>query len=296
MDYLLHAYSPRNKIFLSIADVTETARQLEQMHLSGPTAGRFLGEGLVAAALLSTEISEADERISFQLQVDGPVGGCMFDVSTTGTMRGYTHKKLFNEFDGQDTCDMKSILGSYGRLTVIRSNRRGAIDQQQVQSCPADVRSALASYFNIVLRRPVAIELVSNSVNATVARASGARIERTRDADVEQFVPLLERFNDRSIRELLANSADITTYQKLLGLDDLRVLISRELRFGCGCSYEKVVASVGMLGVNELRDIVEKKEAQTVTCHFCGNTYIVSPEAIAGLIMKMSRSDNEPKP
>ncbi|HNW35113.1 MAG TPA: Hsp33 family molecular chaperone HslO, partial [Candidatus Ozemobacteraceae bacterium] len=68
------------------------------------------------------------------------------------------------------------------------------------------------------------------------------------------------------------------------------------LRFGCGCSYDKVVASVGMLGIEELRDIVEKKEAQTVSCHFCGNTYIVSPEAIAGLILKLSRKDPEPNP
>lgn len=296
MDYLLHAYSPRYKIFLSIADVTETAKQLEKMHLSGPTAGRFLAEGLVAAALLSTEISQTDERISFQLQVDGPVGGCMFDVSTSGNMRGYTHKKLFDEFDGEDSSDIRSIMGSYGRLTVIRSNRRGAIEQQQVQNCPADVRSALASYYNLILRRPAAVELISLSRNSTVFRALGARIERSSDASVEEFVPLLEKFNDRSVRELLTNSADIVAYQKLLGLDDLRTVMTRELRFGCGCSYEKVVASVGMLGIEELRDIVEKKETQTVTCHFCGNTYIVSPEAIAGLIVKLSRKDDEPTP
>lgn len=296
MDYLLHSYSPRYRIFLSITEVTETAKQLEKMHLSGPTAGRFLGEGLVAAALLSPEVTEPDERISFQLQVDGPAGGCMFDVSTNGNLRGYTHKKLFDEFDGDDASDIRKITGSYGRLTVIRSSRRGIMEKQQVEHCQADVRSALASYYNLILRRPSAVELVSTSRNSMVHRALGARIERAPDANVEEFIPLLEKFNDRSVRDLLLNSADIAAYQKLLGLDDLRTVLTRELHFGCGCSYDKVVASVGMLGVEELCDIVEKKESQTVTCHFCGNTYIVSPEAIAGLIVKLSRKGDEPKP
>ncbi|HPT48511.1 MAG TPA: Hsp33 family molecular chaperone HslO, partial [Candidatus Rifleibacterium sp.] len=124
MDQLFYGFSKEKGIALTFVDVTESAKTLEKKHLSGPTAGRFLAEGLVAVAILSADLGGDDERISLQAQVTGPIGGCLVDASRQGNLRGYTTIKILNEYDGTDSTPLKDVLGDTGDLPMIHSNHR----------------------------------------------------------------------------------------------------------------------------------------------------------------------------
>ena len=60
MDQFVYGYSKSKGISLTYVDVTEAAKKLEQKHLSGPTAGRFLAEALASVAVLSADLGDKD--------------------------------------------------------------------------------------------------------------------------------------------------------------------------------------------------------------------------------------------
>ncbi len=286
MDQLFYGFSKEKMISLTFADVTESAKTLEKMHLSGPTAGRFLAEALVSVALLSATLGNEDERISIQAQVSGPIGGCLVDCSRAGNLRGYTNHKILNEFDGSDSTPLEKALGDAGALTFIHSNRRTVISQQQMSCSPLNLRHALARYFNDSLQKPTAIEISATSRDHYLHRAVGICMSRLPEGASEDFVPLLERFNDRTIQKALAQAVDITLMSQLIGLEDLTIVERRVLSAKCTCSREKVIYSISCLSLTELEEILEQKERPEVTCHFCSNTFRIEPAEIARLIIE----------
>ncbi len=286
MDQLIYGFSKSKGISLTYVDVTEAAKKLEQKHLSGPTAGRFLAEALASVAILSADLGDKDEKISLQVRVTGPVGGCVTDASREGNLRGYSQIKILNDFDSKETTEIKEIVGEAGELTVIHSNSRKMLESQQIRCDPFNFKYAIARYYNDRKSIPTAIEIVAKSQDYKIDKAYALRMSRTSEGKSEDFVPLLERFNDHSIEKALAQNVDLKTLAKSLGLDDLQIIESRPLTANCTCSYEKVVNSVSCLPVEDLTEIIEKREEPEVTCHFCSTTYKVKTEEVVALLRK----------
>lgn len=284
MDQLVYAYSKSTGISVTYADVTELSKKLEQMHLSGPTAGRFLGETLAATAILSADLGDKDERVSLQTRVDGPVNGSCADASRDGNIRGYTFIKILNDHDHDPNITIDKILGSNGEVTIIKSNQKGIIYQTQIRCNPLNLRHALARYYNDKLNIPTGIEIVASSDNFLLSRVSALKVSRTHDGNSEEFVKILEKFNDGTISKALNEGISIQTISSTLGIEDLRIIESRPLSTKCTCSRDKVLYSVSCLPNEDLIDIIEKKESPEVTCHFCSTSYIVSTEEVANML------------
>ena len=113
-------YDAERKVSVVVADVTAAANALAQGHLSGPVAARFLAEGLAAAALLGAEMSEQDEVVSLQMKCLGPLGGLNVECTAAGTLRGYTERKVLDDFDGLGKADPRKVVGDT-RWQVTRS-------------------------------------------------------------------------------------------------------------------------------------------------------------------------------
>lgn len=295
MDNLLCAFSPSKQIEIAYADVTEAAKLLEQKHLSGPTAGRCLGKALAAAALLSAELGDDDERLSVQAQVNGPLGGFLVDASKIGNLRGYTTIKILNEYDHTDSADLKDVVGDVGALTIIRSNGRKIISQSQIECSPLNLCHALARYYNNNKNKPTAIEIIASSQNHYLHRAVGICVSRLPEGKSEDFVPVLERFNDKTIQKALMQNVDIDVLNKLLGVDDFKIVVHRELTAKCTCSREKVLYSISCLPIEELEEIIEKKECPEVTCHFCSTAYRIDTTEVARLMRERQQNRQETK-
>jgi molecular chaperone Hsp33 len=293
MDQLFYGFSREKGISLTFVDVTEAAKSLEKKHLSGPTAGRFLAEALVAVAILSADLGGDDERISLQAQVSGPIGGCLVDASRKGNLRGYTTIKILNDFDGSDSTPLKDVFGDAGALTLIHSNSRSVLSQHQIACNPLNLRHGLARYFNDVRQQPTAVEISATSRDHYLHRAVGIRMSRMQDALSEDFIPLLERFNDRTIQKALAQAVDISIMSQLLGLEDMAIIERRALVARCTCSREKVIYSLSCLPVEELEEIIAKKERPEVTCHFCSQSYVIEPEEVARLLIEKKENSSE---
>lgn len=292
MDQLLYGYSQEKMISLTYVDVTEAAKELERKHLSGPTAGRFLAEALAAIAIMSSDLGQSDEKLALQAQVNGPMGGCFVDASKAGNLRGYTNAKILNEFDGTENISLEKPLGESGTLTFTHSTRLGIVSQHQIVCAPMNLRHGLARYFNDFQQKPTAIEISATSREHRVHHAVGLRMTRLPEGQSENFVPLLERFNDKTIKKALTQSVDIMVMSEMLGLSDLKVIEQRPLSAKCTCSREKVLYSISCLPLEELDEMISKKESPEVYCHFCSQLYTITTEEVARLIRE-KRGENE---
>ncbi|MGM0599563.1 MAG: Hsp33 family molecular chaperone HslO [Candidatus Rifleibacteriota bacterium] len=291
MDQLIYAFSKEKMISLTYVNVTDAAKELERKHLSGPTAGRFLAEALAAVAIMSSDLGNKDEKLALQAQVSGPMGGCFVDVSRTGNLRGYTNAKILNQYDSKENAPLTAPLGDSGSLTFTHSTRRGVISQKQIACSPMCLQQGLARYFNDLQQKPTAIEISATSRDHQLHNAVGLRMSRMPEGKAEDFVPLLERFNDKTIKQALKQSIDIMVLSELLGLNDLEVMEQRVLSAECTCSREKVLYSISCLPISDLEEIIENKEKPEVYCHFCSKLYQISTEEVARLLREKTGND-----
>jgi len=285
MDFIERGLSPSNGIRVFYVDVTETSATLERRHLSGPTAARILGEAIAAVALLSADLKSEDEVVSLQLRTKGPIGGIMAEANGRGMLRGYTHQKILNRFDGEDTVeDPTEVMGTAGMLAVVRSSPRRVLGVGQVEARPPTLANGLRRYFTDSQQSPAAAEFHATSREGRLHRAVGLLADRMPGGNDEVFRGVRERFESGAVRRFLDSSTRILDFQELFSLEDLDSLDRRELRFGCHCNYEKIAEVVSTLPDEEIRRILDSGRRQRVTCHFCGETYRVREDTLRQIL------------
>ncbi len=77
-------------------------------------------------------------------------------------------------------------------------------------------------------------------------------------------------------------------FELLLGDMGLAILPETQLlRFHCGCSMDRVLGALTMLGEAELEDMIAKDNGAEATCHFCGEVYRASSDQLRELILDL---------
>lgn len=263
-------YDGEKKVAVTIADVTGAAQALARSHLSGPAGAHVLAEALAAAALLGAETESPDEVVSVQMKCAGPIGGFNVECTAAGTLRGYTEKKVLDDFDGLGAPNMKRLVGDR-QIQVTRSVPGRILSQ--------GVSSSLDGYLAGSLQRKARIFLeasVSDDVEVLVAR--GVMVEALPDGDwsVSEGVAPLERTSRGRGQSLAVASRTIL---KSLGLERAELRRTEPLSFACRCSPERAAAMVAALGEDERRTL---PPTISVTCHMCGRTFSVPTNAPEG--------------
>lgn len=89
--------------------------------------------------------------------------------------------------------------------------------------------------------------------------------------------------NTNFLCEILTKS---TNYYEVIKeiLDDAEILESKEIIFECTCNNNKILNSIKLLGVGEIKEIVNKNEDLQVICDFCNKQYIVKTAKLKELI------------
>lgn len=249
-------YDAANKVALTIVDVTSAAQDLARGHLCGPTSAYFLTKALAAAALLGSEMSEKDEVLSLQMKCKGPLGGFNVECSAAGTLRGYTEKKILDDFDGLGAPDEARVIGE--RQIQITRLIPGQILSQGIST-------TLNGYLADSLQRKARIYLeaaVSDEVEILEAR--GLMVEILPDSPLQMAVEQLPDPKN------LATSS--RTILKKLGFEHAELKKSEHLSFACTCSRERAEAMLNALNEDERKSLPSTVD---ITCHMCGRTFTI---------------------
>ncbi|MBO6168311.1 MAG: Hsp33 family molecular chaperone HslO [Kiritimatiellae bacterium] len=249
-------YDEEQKVCITIADVTDAAQRLAAGHLCGPVSAHFLSEALAAAALLGAETSEEDETLILQMKCTGPIGGIVAECTSAGTLRGYTEKKVLEDFDGLGKPDPKKVLGER-QIQVTRSVPGRIISQ--------GLATTLGGYLTQSLQRNAEIRVeaaVSDEVEILEAR--GVMVEALPDSPLPKDAKLL-----RPLKGLDVSSRNLL---KKLGYPNAKLKKTTPLSFACRCSAERAAA---MLAALDGKERAELPETVDITCHMCGKTWSV---------------------
>lgn len=263
-------YDEEAKVAVTIVDVTGAAQELARGHLSGPTAGHYLAEALAAVALLGAETSEKDETVALQMKCKGPLGGCNVECTAEGTLRGYTEKKLLDDFDGMGRPDDRKVLGER-QIQVTRSVPGRILSQ--------GISTSLDGFLAGSLQRKACIRVeasVSDEVEVLEARGilvedmPDGRFARTdSDGNVPPGDPLLALLDPKHPVRLSVASRNILSQ---LGLEKAELRRTTPLKFACRCSPERAQAMLAALSEDERKTLPPVVD---ITCHMCGRTFSV---------------------
>ena len=247
-------YDAEKKVAVTFVDVTDAAQELARAHLCGPTAAHYLAKGLAAVALLGVETGEADETVILQMKCTGPLGGLTVECTHEGTLRGYTEKKILDDFDGLGTPKDKAVLGDC-RVQVTHSVPGRILSQ--------GLSNSLDGYLAGSLQRKAVIRLeASVSDDVEILEARGVMVEELPDGKDTGVLGV-------KLKSLAVAERNVL---KQLGLDKAELKSSTPLVFRCRCSPERAAATLAALSAEERAKLPSTID---VTCHMCGRTYTV---------------------
>ena len=246
-----------------------------------------------AGLLRASNMKRAGSRVKIRIKGNGPLDGILVDAGLDGTVRGYVDNPTIElPPNALGKLDVGGAVGRDGYLYVVRDVGYGYPYASTVELVSGEIGDDVTHYLVTSEQTPSALVL-GVFVGAKGVTASGglliqilpkaARDEtlietlESRVAALSGFTPLLQ-----------AGLTIPSIFEQLLG--DMGVVILPEtqlVRFHCGCSFDRVLGALKMLGEAELQDMIEKDDGAEATCHFCGKVYQASSDELAQLIVDL---------
>ncbi len=268
-------------------DLTEEARQRHKLSYVATAA---LGRSMTAGLLLASSMKKDGSRVNLHVKGNGPLGTILADAGLDGTVRGYVQNpqvELPPNANGK--LDVGRAVGKQGHLHVVRDVGYGHPYSSTVELISGEVGEDIAHYLVSSEQTPSAL-LVGVFVGADGVTAAGGLLlqvmpKASRDlslvnllearvSELSGFTPLLRQ--GKTLREIM---------EQLLG--DLGLFIFPEVQnvsFDCGCSFNRVLGALKMLGEAELQDMIDQDEGAEAICQFCGEVYQADETQLAQLI------------
>ena len=257
-------------------DLTEEARYRHKLSYVATAA---LGRAMASGLLLASSMKKDGSRVNIHFKGDGPLGTILADAGLDGTVRGYVQNPTVElPPNKKGKLDVGKAVGHKGYLHIVRDVGYGQPYSSTVELVSGEVGEDVASFLVTSEQTPSAL-LVGVFVGANGVTAAGGillqimpkasrdeslvNLLESRVSQLTGFTPLL--LEGKTLREIM---------EQLLGDLDLFVFPeSQNVSFHCGCSFERVLGALKMLGEAELEDMIEKDEGAEAICQFCGEVY-----------------------
>jgi len=268
-------------------DLTEEARCRHKLSYVATAA---LGRSMASGLLLASSMKKEGSRVNIHVKGDGPLGAILADAGLDGTVRGYVQNPSVElPPNAKGKLDVGKAVGHNGYLHVVRDVGYGQPYSSTVSLISGEIGEDVASYLVTSEQTPSAL-LVGVFVGETGVTAAGgillqimpkaardlALVEllESRVSQLSGFTPLLQA--GKSLEVIM---------RELLG--DLELFIFPEsypISFNCGCSWNRVLGALKMLGEAELQDMIEKDKGAEAICQFCGEVYQADETQLTQLI------------
>ena len=275
---LVTALAGDRTIRVLVAVLHGPAQEMCRRHDLDPAASRLASEGMVAAALLGSQL-KGREQLAVNVCGEDPEFKLNVDMRDEGAVRGRIEPGVL----GTPAGGPHRFLGL---IAVIKHLEDEEIYRGVAEVTDGTVEDALQGFFDRSLQVDGRVRLeVQIDENGQVEFAAGMLAERLPDLDPEDFRtrivgPMREDF--RSLMTAFAFGQ--------LASAPVEVLESRELAFRCTCSRERVLSMLRALGPDELREMLAEDGRAEVNCHFCNEVYEIGGQELGTLLAEFPGS------
>jgi molecular chaperone Hsp33 len=284
----LHPFLLRGgKIRGALAGTTILVNQILASQGADLLVGRFLGQGLVAGALLSGSLKNQD-RLQIKIECSGPLQGLTVETNALGDLTARPFAPALNLTEAPESLDLAPWLGA-GFLSITRMNQ-GAKEPFTGTTAlvTGNLSQNLAHYFLTSEQLPTAFSLgVHNSSEGYVDGAGGVFLQAmpgAEEEDLEDLEILLSGIGSLS-GKLAAGPGGKEIIQELFAEFDLQILEPQPLRFFCSCTKERFGNFISSLDRPELEDMAHNGPFPLMTtCKQCNAQYSFSQEELRGML------------
>ena len=269
--------------------LTEEARQRHKLSYVATAA---LGRSMAAGLLMASSMKRPGSRVNVRVKGDGPLGGLLVDAGLDGTVRGYVaNPSVELPPNAKGKLDVGGAVGN-GYLYVVRDIGYGYPYSSTVELVSGEIGDDVAHYLVSSEQTPSALVLGVFVGASGVTAAGGLLVQvlpkaardealvetlQSRVSSLSGFTPLLQQ--GKTLPEI---------FNDLLGDMGLSIFPERQmLRFHCGCSFDRVLGALKILGQEELQDMIVKDDGAEAICEFCGEVYQASSNDLAQLIVDL---------
>ncbi|HEY9739502.1 MAG TPA: Hsp33 family molecular chaperone HslO [Coleofasciculaceae cyanobacterium] len=291
-DQLIRATAAKGGIRAVGVITTRLTEEARRRHKLSGDATAALGRTMSAGLLLASSMKREGSRVNIRVKGNGPLGGILIDAGLDGTVRGYVDNPTVelppNE---RGKLDVGGVVGHDGYLYVVRDVGYGYPYSSTVELVSGEIGDDVAHYLVTSEQTPSALVVGVFVKTEGVTAAGGILLQvMPKAARDEALVETLESrahiIKQSGVTSLLQAGKTLPEiFEQLLGDMDLVILPEVQmLRFHCGCSFDRVLGALKMLGEAELQDMIEKDDGAEATCHFCGEVYQASSDELAQLI------------
>ena len=295
-DFLLFGTAAEDTVRCMAVITTNLVNEAMRRHQTAPTATAALGRALTGALLLGASVKELD-RLTVQINGDGPLGQITAEANAQGQARGYVHNPEtdlpLNEFG---KFDVQGAVG-HGMFNVMRESgyEMGLHREPYRSSVPlvsGEIAEDFAYYLALSEQTPSAVLLgvqigsPGDSQEIRVTAAGGLMIQMMPGAE-DNIIAELERAIQKlpQTTELIRAGAtpdDLIT--AVLSPRPFNKLGEMEVNFACTCSFNRAESIIAALPRTEVESMLAEDGGARFICHFCNENYFLGP-AVFGKIL-----------
>ncbi len=296
-DALIHGTAADGTVRCMAAVTTNTVAEAAERHQTSHTVAAALGRTLTGALLLGAGLKDFD-RLTVQIEGDGPVGSITAETNARGEVRGYVRNPDANPpLNARGKFDVSSVVGR-GMLYVTHESGFdiGLYKEPYRGSVPlvsGEIGEDFAYYLAKSEQIPSAVMLGvlvrARETGETYVEAAGGLMIQVMPGADERVVAAIEQTVSRTPHTTAlirggASPADLL--RTSLGDVPFEVLEEREVGFNCTCSYERAASLVSSIDGAELESMLREDRGASLTCHFCNETYRIDETALSEMVEK----------
>lgn len=272
---------------LILADSSAVVQQAHIIHETSKTITAVLGRCLTAASILGSLLKDADNKVTLQINGDGPAGKIICIADYKGCVRGYIENpdvELPPNSHGK--LDVGGAVGK-GTLTIIRDLGLAEPYTGISNLVSGEIAEDITAYFASSEQTPSVCALgVRAATDNSCTAAGGFLLQLLPGAD-EAIISLLER-----------NIAGLEPVSTLIERGEMVIDIIRRIfngiefdmfdeiniEYKCPCSRETYMRALISLGEDELNDMINDEKPIETRCRYCGTRHEFSVDELKEML------------
>ncbi len=284
MAKLIRGITSDGAIMVSAVDSTDIVARAEQLHKTSAVTTAALGRMLTAASMMGNMLKGEKSSISVKIDGGGPSGAITVSADSTGNVRGYVVNPVVEiPLKPNGKLDVSGAVGTNGNLFITKDLGMKEPYNGFVPIVTGEIAEDITSYYATSEQIPTVCALgVLVNTDLTVKKAGGYILQLlpfTEDAIIDKLEENLKKV--RPVTELLDEGYDIEQIvRNVLDGFEFEVIYEEKPEYKCKCSREKIAGIIEGLSDNDLEEMANSKENTQITCHFCTENYIFTPEEI----------------
>lgn len=268
-----------------LIESTQLVQRAKEIHGLSRIATAALGRTLTATVMMGSMLKGDNESVSTQIKGGGPIGTVLAVAHGDCTVKGYVDNPGVDLPRTGKKLPVGVAVGKEGRLTVIKDLKLREPYVGQVNLVSGEIAEDFAMYFTASEQTPSLVSLGVLVSDERVEAAGGLIIQilpGASEAAIASIEASAGMFMDISgtMREYhLKDSVP----QLLMHLEP-EILSTRQPRYACNCSRERIEQVLVALGAEELSDMIREQHGAQVDCHFCNKRYTFCEDELKALL------------